>query len=238
MQEGSRSVHANAVTLGDLSPARALELRAIDVVGPRQPGRHHGRGGGLCKRVTGAGPCHWKRTTTPAPGLVANGRAFQLTEQWQQVGMAPAGVAGIAPGVEVVRGAAHIDRPVDRAGATDDTPARPTLRPALQAGIGLTGVLPVVRRSAVHPFRGGGHAGAKGGVGTARFQHQDRPVTGCSQATCDGASRGAGADDQVIDDQGIHPADSATASAMPRSIITRGSELGAHPSRRLARSAR
>ena len=45
--------------------------------------------------------------------------------------MAPAGIACVAPSVVVQHGAAHVDRPVDRAGAADYPSARPAFGPAL-----------------------------------------------------------------------------------------------------------
>ena len=185
--------------------------------------------------MAGAGPLDRQWAAAPAPGIAADGRCLQLAEQWQDIGIAPTGIAGVAPGVVVLRGAAHIDRAIDGAGAANHTACCPAFCAALQAGVGLAGVLPVIAWPAVHPLHRNGHTGAQRGVGAACFQHQHRPVTSRGQASGDDTARGAGANHQVVNEQRFH---CFTAGAMPRSINVAESAAGFQPRRCLARSAR
>ena len=243
VQEGTRRVEPNPVALGDLGPAGTFKVLAIEVIGPGPLGSPHGLRAGLRQSVAGAGEGHGQRPATSTPGVVANARAFQLLKQRQQVGVAPTGVARIAPGVEVLRRAAHVDGPVDGAGATHHTPCSPAFRPALKARVGLADVLPVVGRPAVHPFGGGRHPGAQGVVGATGFQHQDRAVLVRRQTTRQGAPRGASPDDEVVHGEAGQvgaPARRSRSSAgrvMPSSLNLARSAVGTQPSCCWARSA-
>ena len=85
------------------------------------------------------------RTLAAAIGIVAAIVAFHALEERQHVFVAPAVVAHLRPGVEVLRLAAHERHAVDRAGAAEHLAARHRQAAAVGVGLGLRGVQPVGR---------------------------------------------------------------------------------------------
>ena len=87
-----------------------------------------------------------QRALAAAKGVVAAALvAFHALEEGQDVVVAPAAVAHLRPGVEVLRLAAHEGHAVDRAGAAEQLAARHREAAAVGVGLGLGGVEPVGR---------------------------------------------------------------------------------------------
>ena len=143
-----------------------------------------------------------QRALAAAEGIVAlAGIAFHALEERQHLGVAPAAVAHLRPGIEVLRLAAHEHHAVDRAGAAEQLAARHREPAAIGACLGLGGIEPVGRGIGDQP----GHSDRNGGPGMARptgFEQQHLVARICRQPVRDGRAGRPGADDNVI--VGLH----------------------------------
>ena len=96
------------------------------------------------QRIARLGVGDAQRTVPAAECVVAAALvAFHALEEGQDVRVAPAPVAHLRPGVEILRLAAHEGHAVDRAGAAEQPAARHRDRAAVGAGLGLGAVEPV-----------------------------------------------------------------------------------------------
>jgi hypothetical protein len=87
-----------------------------------------------------------ERAVAAAEGVVAAALvALHALEEGQDISVAPARIAHLRPGVEVLRLAAHEGEAVDRAGAAQHPPARHWQAAAVGAGLRLAAVEPVDR---------------------------------------------------------------------------------------------
>ena len=129
---------------------------------------------------------HAQRAFPAAQGIVAlAGIAFHALEERQDLGVAPAPVAHLRPGIEVLGLAAHKHHAVDRAGAAEQLAARHRDPAAIGARLGLGGIEPVGRGIGDQP----GHSDRNEGPGVARptgFEQQHLVARICRQPVRDG----------------------------------------------------
>ena len=92
-----------------------------------------------------------QRPVAAAKALVAALVAFHALEEGQNAVVAPALVAHLRPGIEILCLAAHEGHAVDRAGAAKQPAARHRKLAAVGVGLGLRGVEPVGRRVGQQP---------------------------------------------------------------------------------------
>jgi hypothetical protein len=111
---------------------------------------------------------------------------------------APAGIAGIAPIVEVAPVAAHPDHGVDRGGAAQHPAARPVIDISGQPRIGFGAVHPVDLRIEEGLAVAQRHLHEKAPVVTTSLKHQDLVAAGRRQALGHDATGRTGADDDEV----------------------------------------
>ena len=144
MQERLRRAHAQAVLDGALAVGHALLDRAV-VVGvfgnAEADGACHE---GFAERILPVHGGDGERAVAPAIGVVALADApLQPLEIGQHVRIAPAAVAELRPGVEILALAAVVDVAVDRGRAAERLAARRVDAAAAGPGPGLLLVGPV-----------------------------------------------------------------------------------------------
>ncbi|HXC89851.1 MAG TPA: hypothetical protein VNV18_06760 [Stellaceae bacterium] len=143
-----------------------------------------------------------QRAFPAAEGILAlAGIVFHALEERQDVRVAPAAVAHLRPGVEVLRLAAHKHHAVDRAGAAEQFAARHRDPAAVGACLGLGGIKPVGRGIGDQP----GHSDRNARPGVARptgLEQQHLVARVCRQPVRHRRTRRPGADDNVI--VGLH----------------------------------
>ena len=124
LEIGRRGRGAHAAAHGGLVEARALLGRAVEIVVARIAALLRGLDEGLGERMPVA---HVGDAKRPARAVVVVGAALVVlghAEVRQHVLMAPAGVAELAPMVEVLGLAADVDQAVDRARSAERLAAR------------------------------------------------------------------------------------------------------------------
>ena len=144
LEIGRRGRGAHAVAHGGLVEARALLRRAVEIVVARIAALLRRLDEGRGERMLVA---HVRHAERPAGAVVLVGAALVvlgLAEVRQHVLVAPAGVAELAPVVEVLGLAADVDQAVDRARSAEHLAARrdDVAAVALRLRLGL--VAPVV----------------------------------------------------------------------------------------------
>jgi hypothetical protein len=106
-----------------------------------------------------------QRALSAAQGIVAlAGIAFHALEKRQHLGVAPAPVAHLRPGIEVLGLAAHKHHAVNRAGTAEQLAARHREPSAVGACLGLGGIEPIGRGIGDQPS----HPDRNEGPGVAR----------------------------------------------------------------------
>ena len=197
VQVGDRRRAAHPAALGDLIPAHAVLLGAVEVVVGGKAGlqaRLHER---LTRAVAAAVLAHSQRSAgavqLTGPALVVLG----ADEVREHVIPAPALEAHGGPTVVVGAVAADVDHRVDRRRATEGPPARQVALPAGEAGLGVGDERPVVlaRRDREDARR---KVDLVGGVGGARLQQAHRHVRVLGQACGKHTTSRAGTGDHVV----------------------------------------
>ena len=153
----------------------------------------------LVERVARLGIGDAQRPLAAAECIVAAALvAFHALEEGQHLAVAPAAVAHLRPGVEVLRLAAHECIAVDGAGAAEQPAARDRQSAAVGAGLGLGGVEPVGR--GVLQQLGVADGNARPGVACgARLQQQHLVARVSREPVGNGrAGRSRADDDEVV----------------------------------------
>ena len=165
-----------------------------------------------------------QRAFPAAKPVVAVARiAFHALEEGQDLFVAPAPVAHLRPGVEILRLAAHEGHAVDRAGAAEQFAARHRDAAAVGVGLGLRRIEPVGRRVLDQP--GGADRNERPGMaGRARFQQQHLVARIGRQPVRHRRAGRAGADDDVI--VGLHVLISPPDPSQARGYLSRWREWG------------
>ena len=200
VQVGPRGVPALAVVLRDLG-GRHAELAGAVVVGVERNAFFNA--GGTESLVGGRGAAqvaHMQRAAVAVVLVVGEAVAvFRTLEQWQQVGVAPAGVALRRPPVVIVAVAAGVDHRIDRARSAQHLAARLESLATVETLLRRGEVMPAVHQAPGH-HRDEAHRGAHEHrtVGATGLQHADAGARVFAQAAGQGAAGGAAADDHIV----------------------------------------
>ena len=185
---------------GDLIDADAVLGGAVEVGVEGQPGLAAGLQIAAGERVDGRRAIgHVERPAGAAPAIGARLVVLDRLEDRQQIVIAPARVAGVAPLVEVGGVAAHPDHGVDGGGAAEQLAARPVVGIAGEPRVGFGLVVPVDGRVEEGLAIAERHLDEEAAVGAARLQHQHRVAAVRRQALGDDAAGRAGADDDEVE---------------------------------------
>ena len=197
-QEGVRRGPAPALADRDPVTAQAFRLRPVEIVGVRQAEflrrRHPGRLGRMQK---GAHILDVERPVAQGPSFRVDA-PLVLLEVGAHVVPAPAGVAHVAPVVEIDRHAAAVDQRVDRARTADDPAARPVHRAPAEFRIRPGLVLPVHCRIGERAAVADRRADPEGPVGATRLEDEYPVAPAGGEPVGQHAAGGARADDDEI----------------------------------------
>ncbi len=141
-QIGDGRTAPSLVAHRDLQRADAILLGAVEVVVARIAGLDRGSDKAVMQFVLGAQIGDVQRAGGPMMLVSAALLSFGAAEIGQHVLIRPAGVAELAPQIEILALAADIDQPVDRARTAEDLAARPWQPAAAQFGLRLGLELP------------------------------------------------------------------------------------------------
>ena len=144
----------------------------------------------VVKRVVARPARDVKRPAGAAPGRLAAMRCFHPAEIGKNVGVSPAGGAGLLP-VGIIPGmATDIDHAVDRRGAANHLAAGAGKRTPAKRRLRFCPVAPVIARHVHRIGQRGRHLDQRPGIGSAKFQYQDPTFAVLAKPIGEGASRG------------------------------------------------
>ena len=139
-----------------------------------------------------------QRAVPAAKGVIALAFiAFHALEEGQDVPVAPAPVAHLRPGIEILGLPTHERVAVDRAGAAEQPAARHRQLAAVRVGLGLRGIQPV-GRGIVDQLGVTDRNARPGMAGGAGLQQQDAVARICRKPVGDDRAGRSGADDDVV----------------------------------------
>jgi hypothetical protein len=203
-QEGLGRIPAPAALLVDLEVAHAVVVAAVEVGAGRQPGLHRGLGPGVEQVPAQALLLDAPLAAGAVPWVGAAVVVFMALEVGQHRVPGPACIAGQLGPLRIVAPlAAHVDHAVDAGAAAQRLAARVAQRAAVQAGIGLGLVAPVGARVADAIQVAHGNVDPVVAVAAAGFDQQHALGGVGTQAVGQQAAGGAGADDDVVELEGI-----------------------------------
>ena len=159
IEKDARGRRAHPVADHQLDITDAFLRRAVEIVVERDAEVARGLHERLRRRVRLVDRRDAQLTTDAVQVGCAAVMALGALEVRQHVVPAPAGVARIAPGVEVLARAAHVDVAVDAARAADQLASRPGQTAVVQARLGLGLVAPADLRIGHHTRHAGWHLG-------------------------------------------------------------------------------
>jgi hypothetical protein len=199
-QERRRGGDAAAVLDGALDVGHALLDGAVIIGVAGDAERHSAIHEGLAQRVLPLHRGHVQAAVAAAILLVAGADAFlHPLEVRQHVGIAPAAIAHLRPGVEILTLAAVVDMAVDRGRAAERLAARRIDAAAIGVGPRLLLVAPI---DALH-VEGLDEAGRQMDVGVPvarpRLQHAYRDRRVLAEAAGQHAAGRAGAHDHIVE---------------------------------------
>ena len=200
VQKGGRRADAQAVLDGALGVGDALLDRAVVIGVARNAEAHRARHERLAKRVLPVHGGDSEVALAPAIGVLALADApLQPLEIGQHIRIAPAAIAELRPGVEILALAAIVDVAVDRGGAAERLAARRVDAAAAGPGTRLLLVGPV---DAAH-VESLDEAGRQMDVGMPvpgpGFEHADAGGGILAQPVRKHATRRARAHDHIIE---------------------------------------
>ena len=200
VQEGGRRADAQAVSDRALRVGYAFLDRAVVIGVARNAEAHRARHERLAERVSPVHGGDGEVALAPAIGVLALADApLQPLEIGQHIRIAPAAVAELRPGVEILMLAAIVDVTVDRGGAAERLAARCVDAAAAGPGTRLLLVGPV---DAAH-VEGLDEARRQMDVGMpilrARFEHADAGGCILAQPVGQHASRGTRTHDHIVE---------------------------------------
>ncbi len=203
VQEGGGGADAAALVDRALGVGHALLDGAVVVPVARDAETDRALDEGVTQRVVPVDVGDGEGAVAAAVGVVAVADApLQALEVGQHVGIAPAAVAELSPGIEVARLAAIIDVTVDGAGAAQRLAARGVDAPAGGIGAGLLRIAPVDAGIVEGLDEAGGEVDVGMPVARARFEHAQRRGRILAEAVGKYAARRARPDDHVV--EGVH----------------------------------
>ena len=172
MQEGARRAHPAAVQDGALGVGDAFLDLAVVVGIARDAGLDRALDEGVAQRVAPVDVGDGEIAVAAAEGRIAVADApFHAAEIGEHVGVAPAAIAELRPGVEVHGLAAIVDVAVDGAGAAERLAARGEDAPPARPRARLHAVEPVHARIVVGLDEAGGDVDVGVPVARARLEH-------------------------------------------------------------------
>ena len=136
-------------------------------------------------------------TATPSVGIVAGGHVFGFSEIGQHVLVAPPVAAQLRPSIVVGGVAADIKHAIDGAGTAQRAASWPMDRPAVGAGLGFGGVVPIQGRMIQQMADPGRNVNHWVTVGRSGLQQGDAGAP-LDQTGGHGTATGTGADHDVI----------------------------------------
>ena len=197
-QVGLRGRAARALARRRLVKAGAFLRRAVEVVVARIAALDGGFDEGECQRMLVALVRHGERAVAAVqfigPALVC----FRLAEVGKNVVVAPAGIAELAPHVEVLRLAADVDHAVDRARSAEHLAARRDHRAPGQFRLRFGFVTPVVAAVGEQLAVAERDMNPEIAVRRPRLQQEDAVTPGRRQPVGQHAAGATGADDDEI----------------------------------------
>ena len=204
MQEGGGGADPPALVDGALGVGDAFLDGAVVVGVARDAEADGALDEGLAQRVAPLQVGDGQIAVAAAEGRVAVAQApLHAPEVGQHVGVAPAAVAELRPGVEVHALAAVVDVAVDRAGAAERLAARGEDAPAAGPFAGLHAVEPVHAGVVEGLDEAGGYVDERMPVARPGLEHEHGGRAVLAQAVGQHAARRARADDHVV--EGFHP---------------------------------
>ena len=154
---------------------------------------------GVIERVAFKAVRRRERPAVAAIGVGRPAKALGAAEVGQHVPISPALRALLFPALEVERMSAHIDEAVDRGGAAQDLAARTQDAPAVEMGLGLAHVAPIVGLRVHRDRERRRHLDEGRPVGSAIFEHENGRSAVFGEPIGEHTTRGARADDHVIE---------------------------------------
>src|SRR3984893_5867348 len=171
-QIGNGSTASPLVAHGQLQWADPILLGAVEVIVAAIAGLFCSRDEGVVEFVTGAQVGHVERTAGTVMRVRTALLVLSATEIREHVVVGPAGVAELAPQVEILTLPADVNEPVDRARPAEHLAARPWQAPAGELGLGLGLKLPGDLWGGDGSGEGGRGVGPRGAVLAAGFEEQ------------------------------------------------------------------
>lgn len=203
MQERGRGADAAAFVNRALRVGDAFLGRAVIILVAWNAEALRTGDEGLAQRIAPVDVGDGQRPVAAVIGVFAVANApLQPLEVGQHVGIAPAAIADLRPGVEVAALAAIIDVAVDRRGAAERLAARREDAPAGSVLAWLLRITPVDARVVECLDETGGQMNVRMPVGGTGFQHADACCRVFAQAIGQHAAGRAGADDHIV--EGVH----------------------------------
>ena len=198
-EEGARGGHAAAALGRNLIDADAVLACAVEVLVEGEAGFAASFQIVFRERMNLARAVgDVDRPAASAPLVLTGLVVLDRLEHWQQIVIAPAGVAGCAPIVEILRMPAHPDQGIDGARTAEQFSARPVVGIAGKAGIGLGPVVPVHRRIEEGLAVAERHLDEEAPVGAARLKYKDGESPAGRKPFGDSRSGRTGADHNEI----------------------------------------
>ena len=153
---------------------------------------------GVVDRVLDPRGLRAQRAGATAPGVLAAFPGFAAFEIGQHVGIRPAGRALPRPTIEIAAMAAGINHHVDRGAAAQHLASPHRHAAVVQGWLRFGVVAPVEHAPLPQPAQPEWNLNVRVPIAAAGFQQQDRCALILGQAVGQHASRGSGADDDVV----------------------------------------
>ena len=224
MQERPRRAHPTAVQDRALGVGDAFLDPAVVVGIARDAEADRAFDEGVAQRMAPVDVCHGEVAVAAAEGRIAVADAsLHAAEIGEHVGVAPAAVAELRPGVEVHGLAAVVDVAVDRARPAQRLAARGEDAPPARPGARLHAVEPVHARIAVGLDEAGGDVDVGMPVAPTRLEHAHGRCTVRSEPVGQHATGRSRAHDHVVIGlqtappllMSMHPADGMPLNGVP-----------------------
>ena len=200
MQKGGRRTDAQAILNGALGVGDAFLDRAVVIGVARNPQTDRAGHEGFAERIAPVHGGDGEIAVAAAKRFVALADApLQPLEIWQHILIAPAAIAELRPGVEILALAAIIDVTVDRGGATQRLAARRIDAAAAGPGPRLLLVGPVEAPHVERLDEAGRQMDIGMPVARAGFEHANAGAGIFAQPVGEHATRRARSHDHIIE---------------------------------------
>src|SRR5712691_9825859 len=198
-QIADRGRAAAPTARGQLEITGAFLGGAVEIVVARKARLLRGRDESLAQRMRFAHIGNRERPADPVQRILAARLVLGAAEIGQHILEAPAGIAELAPMIEVRRLAADVEQAVDRARPAQHFPTRLDDPPAVELRLGLRAVEPIDLGVGEQLAVAERDVDPDVAVVPARLQEENAMAAGGGQAIGENAAGGAGADDDIIE---------------------------------------